>query len=416
MRSRCGFCVSFSLCVLFFVCFHCGKMAPPVTTEGATGGLPAEEDEMDVLIKRMQGLKKEERRRTLQRMSVLDQDIDYSEFSQSGHAHAQVQAQVPQAQSAHYTLDTTPRKIKNFSGAEKVGSGEVDYRHWRRAAARVIDDNDLTDSKKRLILLQSLVGAAEDAIDLHRQVSPANLIEILDKFYGTTTDGHDLLAEFYQCLQLPGQTAGDYLGMLYVKLCEVVQRGGLSMGALPETLVRQFVRGTSDEELLVKLRLEEAVEDPPDFPDLIAKVRREEARRTERRLRLKKVTRANISQISSDLVAGPNKSPISTISPIATNQTGQSEVERLQRRIAELEGADRDVNLLVQRVNQLETQVRTDNRKYFCFRCGIDGHLAYDCPNPANKILVEEKSKARRDSRRQGNWSRLPQGAGVGNR
>jgi len=188
------------------------------------------------------------------------------------------------------------------------------------------------------------------------------------------------------------------------------------MGALPETLVRQFVRGTSDEELLVKLRLEEAVEDPPDFPDLIAKVRREEARRTERRLRLKKVTRANISQISSDLVAGPNKSPISTISPIATNQTGQSEVERLQRRIAELEGADRDVNLLVQRVNQLETQVRTDNRKYFCFRCGIDGHLAYDCPNPANKILVEEKSKARRDSRRQGNWSRLPQGAGVGNR
>ena len=386
-------------------------MAPPLTTEGAEGGLPQSEvDDMDVLIKRMQGLKKDERRRTLQRMSLMDKEIDYSEFSQEGHGHAQVQS--PPVQTAHYTLDTTPRKIKNFSGAEKVGNGEVDYRHWRRAAARVIDDNDLTDSKKRLILLQSLVGAAEDAIDLHRQVSPRILIDILDKFYGTTTDGHDLLAEFYQCFQLPGQTAGEYLGKLYVCLCEVVQRDGLSMGALPETLVRQFVRGTSDEELLVKLRLEEAVDDPPDFPDLIARVRREEARRTERRLRLKKVVRANVTQISSDSVVGPDQT---TVPPIS-NRAEQDEVARLQRRIAELEGADRDVNLLAQRVNQLETQVRPESRKYFCFRCGIDGHLAYDCVNPANRILVEEKSKARRENRRQGNWSRLPQGAGVGNR
>ena len=43
-------------------------------------------------------------------------------------------------QNTYYTVDTTPRKIKPFSGASIVGGGEVDYAHWRRAANRIIED------------------------------------------------------------------------------------------------------------------------------------------------------------------------------------------------------------------------------------------------------------------------------------
>lgn len=157
--------------------------------------------------------------------------------SYGGDSFEQGQGQV------HYTVDTTPRKIKNFSGSEKLGGGEVDHKHWRRAAMRVLDDAEISENKKRLILLQSLVGTAEDSIDLHRQMSAHGLIEMLDKLFGTLADGHDLLADFYQCLQQSNQTTGEYLNMLYVRVCEVVKQEGLTMDDVSETLLRQFIRG-----------------------------------------------------------------------------------------------------------------------------------------------------------------------------
>ena len=71
-----------------------------------------------------------------------------------------------------YWLDATPRKIKNFSGNSKPGPGETDYRHWRRAAQRILDDRDLSRNRKQTILLQSLTGTAEDCIDLMAKRCP----------------------------------------------------------------------------------------------------------------------------------------------------------------------------------------------------------------------------------------------------
>ena len=199
-------------------------------------------------------------------------------------------------QNTYYTVDITPRKIKAFSGASKVGGGEVEYAHWRRAANRIIEDGEISEGRKRNILLQSLSGIAEDAIDMYRDRSCETIVEILDQIFGSTSDGHDLLAEFYQILQLPNQTTSEYLTQLYTRLCEVVKQEGILMREVKETLTRQFLRGTTDEEMLTKLRLEE--DRPLDFPAFIAKVRREEARRTERRLRLRKVAHSNVSTAS----------------------------------------------------------------------------------------------------------------------
>ena len=155
---------------------------------------------------------------------------------------------------------------------------------------------------------------------------------------------------------------------------------------VPEELVRQFKRGTTDEGMLLKLRLDDLHPGAMDYPSLIARVRREEGRRTERRLRLRKVR-------SNTLSTTPEVPEHSDVRPVNDAST---EVEALRKRVAELE-AQQDVNALAQRVKYLETSVCKSSM--FCFRCGKDGHVAYHCTNSPNKELVEEKRAARRHKR-----------------
>ena len=303
--------------------------------------------------------------------------------------------------SPQVLLDTTPRKIKNFSGNTKPGPGEADYRHWRRAAQRILDDRDLSQNRKQTILLQSLTGTAEDCIDLMRNASPEQIHKLLDATFGSTNDDQELLIDYYQLNQGVNETTSEYLTKLYVKLCEVVTHEGLDMIQVPEELVRQFKRGTTDEDMLLKLCLDDLHPGAMDYPSLIARVRREEGRRTERRLRLRKVR-------SNTLSATPEVPEHSDVRPVNDAST---EVEALRKRVAELE-AKQDVNSLAQRVKHLETSVCKSSM--FCFRCGKDGHVAYYCTNSPNKELVEEKRAARR--RRSGNEITPRQKATAGGR
>ena len=288
--------------------------------------------------------------------------------------------------SPQVLLDATPRKIKNFSGNSKPGPGEADYRHWRRAAQRILDDRDLSQNRKQTILLQSLTGTAEDCIDLMQNAAPEQILKLLDATFGSTNDGQELLIDYYQLNQGVNESTSEYLTRLYVKLCEVVTHEGLDMIQVPEELVRQFKRGTTDEDMLLKLRLDDLHPGATDYPSLIARVRREEGRRTERRLRLRKV-RSNTLSATPDVTEHNDAKPLTGTS---------SEVEALRKRVAELE-AVQDVSALAQRVKHLETRVCKSSM--FCFRCGKDGHVAYDCTNSPNKELVEEKRAARRHKR-----------------
>lgn len=375
-----------------------------------------DEKEFDEIMTRLKALSGEKRRRTLQRLSHDMGESNVSSLSEnpppmasrtsrSGQSVGAVQANHSVSSTQNVIVDTTPRRIKNFSGASKIGGGEVDFKHWRRAAVRIVGDNDLTENKKRLLLLQSLVGEADDAIDLYRESCPNDLILILDKVYGTTADGHDLLADFHQQLQSQTTSASQYLNNLYILICDVVQQGGLDMSVMNQTLLRQFIRGTSDEELLLKLQLEDKVNNPPSFPDLIEAVRRVEARRTERKLRQRKVAKLNMSVNSSDSISESN--PVKPGSqPCSTPIQESSELEGLKQQLAELQ----EVQQLQQRVRDLEKSV---SRSVFCYRCGQENHIAVDCTNAPNKALVEEKSKLKRN--KQGNWKRLSQRANVGN-
>lgn len=115
-------------------------------------------------------------------------------------------------------------------------------------------------------------------------MSVKGIISVLDKAYGPAADGGDLLIKIHQDLQKTYQSI-EYLIQPFVSLSDVASAGGLEMADMNKTLLEQFVKGLHDEDLIYKLRLEEKLNSPPSFLDLIKLVRTEESKMTERRLR-----------------------------------------------------------------------------------------------------------------------------------
>ena len=389
------------------------------------GSSPTEE-EIDALFEKLGTMGVDDRRKTLlslagtQSQVSAKQEIDTKPMTVGSSVQTDIELDRPKLDEPRSTLfspmyssqsqghpspqvllDTTPRKIKNSQitlNQDRVkpitGTGVL-------PPQRILDDRDISRNRKQTILLQSLTGTAEDCIDLVQNAAPEQILKLLDATFGSTNDGQELLIDYYQLNQGVNESTSEYLTRLYVKLCEVVTHGGLDMMQVPEELVRQFKRGTTDEDMLLKLRLDDLHPGAMDYPSLIARVRREEGRRTERRLRLRRVH-------SNTLSAAPNVSEHNDDKPVTDTST---EVEALRKRVAELE-AKQDVNVLAQRVKHLETSVCKSTM--FCFRCGKDGHVAYDCTNSPNKELVEEKRAARR--RRSGNEITPRQKATAGGR
>jgi hypothetical protein len=371
--------------------------------EGAEGGseldtgslenprstLSPSEKEIDDLWDRLGKMNASDRRKTL--MSIKsDGRAEYARGARES-MYSTGRLTMGGSSQSPILLDNTPRKLKNFSGSNKLGPGEIDFTHWKRAAMRIVDDRELSEARMRTIVTQSICGIAEDAIDLYRDHSVRDIIDLLDKIFGSTTDGHDLLADFYQIFQAQNQSTSDYLNNLYIQLCEVVKQGGLHMNEVTPTLLRQFQRGTTDEEMLLKLRLD-SEEVPPEYPQLIVSVRREEARRTQRRLRARKVVRSSAATTDGAATTSPPRR--ADDKPESGNMPSGDEVLKLKHRVAELEAQNRDVSVLAQKVEMLQSR-----NQRFCYRCGEDGHMAFDCRNPPNKALVEEKSAARRKAR-----------------
>ena len=306
--------------------------AMPDKDDLSLGEPSQEEKEFEELRRRFDALPTVgDRKRTFKRLSQMyfpHEDLPFTEeetgktsvsqsldMSASGGHKPQTVTQT--VQSTNVTVeDGSLKKLPRFSGAEKPSQGEVTYRKWRREAQRLIDDKSVKEEQKRRAVFRSLSGGADDIADINKSLSVSELIVLFDATYGCLIDGEELLIEFYDILQTK-QTASEYLSELYVELGEVIQYGGLPIESMNKALLKQFLRGCTDDDLLVKLRLDDKLLNPPSFAELIQVVRTEEVKRKARRLRLKKQ-----AKVQSALVQQPKVDP---------------EVERLQQRLEQLE-------------------------------------------------------------------------------
>ena len=268
------------------------------------------------------------------------------------------------------SIDQGIRKIKNFSGGKHPAPGELDYRRWRRSAMQIACDPDLTTNRKRVLVLQSLVGEAEDAVEIVRERTAVNIVKFLDTMYDNTDSPHERLVQFYRTTQKSQEVTSDYLASLYRELAGLVKAGVVEKENVNQLLVKQFVTGTADDDMVVRLRLKE--DDAMEFEKLMLSVREEESRRKTRRARLK-----------------PVKSFVTTV--------GEEESRTCDREEQSEPTSRNEIVELKERMSNLECQaVKATPPPFFCYRCGLGGHFADKCANTPNSTLVAQKKEERR--------------------
>ena len=413
--------------LLFSVAAVVNKMAEFKATEDEQAELDKVSDPEDKLSLeleyRLKRLGESKRRETISRFSkAFEAPSTFSNATSS-----KVEKEDEAKAKSNITVETSNRNIKTFSGYKKLGNGEVNFRRWLRAAKRVQADDELTDSQKKRIITRSLTGKADDAIEFVRGGSVSTILDVLTSIYGTVEDPEDLKVEFYQRYQEEKEVTSDYLTELFLDVTEIITLGGFKSEDITTELVKQFCRGTHDEDMLVKLRLEELGEHfgrTLQFSQLFTDVRKEEARRTQRRLRHKTKKFRSQAQVATD--EGKETSYLELLQKVDArlarleetqktlvkddSGTGfDSGVAQINSRLARLEEQaklqgqqrstiDSGVGQINSRMARLEEQERAGKPRadIFCYRCGQDFHFATDCKNPPNKALVKEKAEARR--------------------
>ena len=239
-------------------------------------------DRMMELLSILDELSPTTRRRTVDSLQTAATDRDTARRTE---VH-EVAATGTQRIVVETTSKPMSRKLRLFSGKKPPPSGEVDFDTWMRQAEQLIKDDKISEGDKRRTITQSLLRPALDTVRSLEDATAKEYFELLINLYGSVEDGHELLVKFIITYQMEKEAASDYLQRLYLILVDAVDRKGLAAREIPEHLVRQFIRGSQDEVMIQKLKLEDC-DTPLTFPDLLLKVRKEESRRTEKKLRLR---------------------------------------------------------------------------------------------------------------------------------
>ncbi|MCP3892143.1 MAG: hypothetical protein GY702_25215 [Desulfobulbaceae bacterium] len=291
-----------------------------------------------------------------------------------------------------------PSKLRLFSGKKPVPKGEVDYRAWISAAKRLSLRKDLEEGEKCERIQNSLL---DPALSLVRQALEASrtskALSLLTKAYDDVKSVRDLQHEFRTAIQLDDEESSEYLTKIYLLLQEVNRKGAVD--DFDAELLKQFIYGCTDEQLILKLRLEEKDDlcCPPEYGSLLLSIRTEEARKRAKRQFSSKRS-ARVQQLQQP--SSPERSP--------TENKLQKEVEALRKEVAQLKQIQQTPTDQKRDTPQYGNGGKSANRRktfQFCFQCGLDNHMVWNCNNPANPALVAKKfemAKKQRQENQQG--------------
>ena len=295
-----------------------------------------------------------------------------------------------------------PRKLRSFSGnADKAG--EVDYATWSLYARSIVDDTSIGASEKKRILLESLLNPAlEIAAAAASKSSATELLDLLDQHFGEVADGYDLYSQFRASVQGTHETASEFLQRLELKALKVVAHKGLKDGELTLEVVRQFENGCADDDLLQRVGIRELVKSPPSVASLLQKVRTEETRRREKKLRLKaRTARANVVTTCETSMAAEMKELKGQLQAL-TLQVQELTVG--QQRTTSGATAQQVPTTQVSSGPGSGTRGRFQNHSQrgrgngrrrpftgFCFHCGQQGHMRGECEFDRNADLVQQR-------------------------
>ncbi|KAI7799692.1 hypothetical protein IRJ41_009439 [Triplophysa rosa] len=328
------------------------------------------------------------------------------------------------------------RRLRVFSGTIPTSAGEEQFEHWIEQAWLMVEESDYPAKEKKRRVIESLRGPALEIIKAVRgadaEVSPEEYLHALEQAFGSAESGDDLYFTFRLMQQHTGEKLSEFLRRLEHALNKVVQRGGIPGDFRDKVCLEQLLRGAVNADMMLfQLRLRERKSKPPSFLDLLSEIRTEEEYESSRakltarvhkactnvdmEVKHKEVLtlKAELKELKSQFATMvANAQPQTVIDHKSTQDTTGSswdtqqdgeiaalkrQVKSLQQKVANKESREVDTSALTLNASTArqssagKTKQCNGPEEYFCYNCGVEGHIATKCQNPENKNLVIQK-------------------------
>ncbi|XP_033104921.1 paraneoplastic antigen Ma3 homolog [Anneissia japonica] len=238
----------------------------------------------------------------------------------------------------------------------------------------LIEESDVPQSEKKRRIREALRSPALDVIDDLKREKPSatanDYLEALEVVFGTTLSGEELFHQFIGLDQQSGEKPSEYLSRLQTSLRQVVRKGGVKAESANQALLKQFLKGTLfDQLLLVDLHLRDQISNLPTYLTLLGKVRRWEEESSGKNKKAKAI--------------GARNAHVAKIE--AAKEEGIAErLSRLEKILLK--------SPMVHSYQQSAPQHQNrSTRSYFCYKCGEEGHMRRGCRNAPNPELVNQK-------------------------
>ena len=306
------------------------------------------------------------------------------------------------------------QRLRSFSGKVPQPQNETDYDTWRSGVDLLLQDPSVSDLHRSRRIFESLLPPAADIIKhLRPDTSPAIYLQTLDSAYGAVQDGDELYAKLIDTFQNTGENPSMYLQRLQVALNMVVKRGGILEAEVSRYLLNQFCRGCWNDALIAQLQLKQRKLNPPPFSELLLLLRTEEDGEAAKALRMKQHLGPSKPKASAQAQYAVIDSEEKGVCAVLTTITQQltKQLAEIQRQLATLTAAQgSSTKPAVPRATNggrsgggpragkanatpsAHSQASGPKPGY-CFHCGEDGYIKFQCDNPPNPALVMMKRK-----------------------
>ena len=199
-------------------------------------------------------------------------------------------------QVEHIVRGACEHKIQPFSGSS-VKKGEVDFDEWSKQIELMIEDDSLSVTAKRQLLITSLHSPALDLARGMGQIPAEDILKQFTEMYASTRCGTSLLREFFDMSLNDGESLTDYLQRLRVKMNKVIEKGSLNSSQVDKTITLHF-RGTCEDEYVKSYLLVKYGDEFPSIQELMKVVRSIEEMNSDREV----VTEEHVIQTNSVIV------------------------------------------------------------------------------------------------------------------
>ena len=362
----------------------------------------AAEADINAVLELLDGWNDDRRRLTI---AAVQQQVS------GGNANANPEVRVSvggaHVEGANVVLETTSsRRLKIFSGKDVPAGGELQYSTWRLQAKQLVD-SDKSESEKRRILIDSVVAPAVENLSplIECGGTAKDMLDLLDGVYGSVVDPYELKAQIHSCIQDKSELASKYLQRLYQKVNEARRQGALDAQEVDQVLLKQFMYGLHDEELILQLGLK----NPLPFTELIQKVRKEEARRSRRKVNSGNSSASKDAKCNNmDVTTVPDDDPMAAaIRSIQDKlEAQQLALQSFQQQFSGAQGntprsgttpptSDSQQPKRRKAKPKSDSDTKVNEFKGWCYNCGLDGHKKSTCRLPSNPQKVMERLQAR---------------------